>query len=264
MKLDVFCPCIIVDVQKGNFSAQQIELDDNRFYPFECNNGHKLVTYIQNNKYEILFELGLKALKDEYYIEAIANFHTSLERFNEFCIKLFLLHQDSSPPLFDDKLKEIDSFWKVITNQSERQYGLYSGLYYSVLKEIPQDIQKIKLRGSNSSLVAVRNSIIHKGSLSNRQQAIDFGYAVFEYIWTVLEKIREVIPNDTTVKYVLSLEILEKEKFYNKNPKFKEVFISTQACPSLVSFHIAEKEDYFKCVSSGRTIFDSMKPNMTK
>ncbi len=73
-----------------------VELRDDGRYEFTCENGHTTVTVLQEQKFEVLFDLGAHAILDGYYREAVASFTSSLERFYEFFIKAALFENDIS------------------------------------------------------------------------------------------------------------------------------------------------------------------------
>ncbi|QJI27325.1 hypothetical protein HKK55_00925 [Pseudomonas sp. ADAK18] len=150
-----------------------VEYQDSHLYEFECPNGHKSSTILQQQKLEVLFNIGMHAITDGYYREAVASFASSLERFYEFFIKVKLLHEkiDSSA---------VDKSWKSVAQQSERQLGAFILFYTQTFNEEP-----LLLSQSNTKF---RNDVIHKGLIPKRQDAIDFGQAVLNVINPIAEK----------------------------------------------------------------------------
>lgn len=115
-----------------------VELRDDGRYEFTCENGHTTVTVLQEQKFEVLFDLGTYAILDGYYREAVASFTSSLERFYEFFIKA---------ALFEDELDEatVAETWKQVSSQSERQLGAFIFVYLKSFSEQPLLLRKNRL-----------------------------------------------------------------------------------------------------------------------
>src|SRR5450759_1525283 len=96
----------------------QIEFRDDGRYELKCSFGHETTTVLQQQKFEILFEIGAHAILDGYYREAVSSFTSSLERFYEFAIRVFLEKSSKSDDLFQ-------SCWSKVSSQSERQLGAF-------------------------------------------------------------------------------------------------------------------------------------------
>ena len=73
-----------------NDECARVEICDDGKYEVTCTRGHKETVILQQQKFEILFEIGAHAIIDGYYREAVSSFAASLERFYEFSIKAFL------------------------------------------------------------------------------------------------------------------------------------------------------------------------------
>jgi len=78
-------------------------------YNVTCPHGHKFKLDILSHHFQILFENGLSALNDNYYIEAISSFTACYERFQEYFIKIVLLSRKIS-------LSEYSKTWKMYQN----------------------------------------------------------------------------------------------------------------------------------------------------
>lgn len=150
-----------------------VEYQDSHLYEFECSNGHKSSTILQQQKLEVLFNIGMHAITDGYYREAVASFASSLERFYEFFIKVKLLHEKV------DSIAVTKS-WKNVAQQSERQLGAFILFYTQTFNEEP-----LLLSQSNTKF---RNDVIHKGLIPKKQDAIEFGQAVLNVINPIVEK----------------------------------------------------------------------------
>ena len=177
MLLDLICfDCIMEQVNKGapkDIKGDPIPtpyelINDSGLYEVNCSHGHKSLTIIDNINFEILFDYSINAIVDGYYREAVSSFTSSMERYFEFFIKSVLkasgndFHQIATP-------------WKSISKQSERQLGAYIILYNQTFLEKP-----LLLDPNKES--AFRNSVIHKGYIPSRIEAIQYGDKIMEII----------------------------------------------------------------------------------
>jgi hypothetical protein len=108
----------------------------------------------------MLFEVGAYAILDGYYREAVSSFTTSLERFHEFAIRVFLDNTSKASDLFQN-------CWKHVSSQTERQLGAFIFLWASNFGQAPVLL--------DSKQVKFRNEVIHKGVIPSREQAVNYG-----------------------------------------------------------------------------------------
>ena len=91
MKLPVTCSqCMQDDISSSNIIGT-VEFRDNGRYEITCPKGHTSITLLQQQKFELLFDIGAYAIVDGYYREAVSSFTSSLERFYEFFIKVLCI-----------------------------------------------------------------------------------------------------------------------------------------------------------------------------
>ena len=147
--------------------------DDGRF-ELECERGHRTVTILQEAKYEVLFEIGLNAIIDGYYREAVSSFAACLERFYEFSVGVLLEEAGVARG-------KVRSTWKLVSTSSERQLGAFALLWLRHFSEVPA------LLSTND--VAFRNDVIHKGLIPTAESATAFGDAVLVVILPKLARI---------------------------------------------------------------------------
>lgn len=140
-----------------------VEFRDDGNYEFVCPNGHAIKIVLQQQKFEILFEIGAYAILDGYYREAISSFSASLERCNEFAVRVLLRDRALSGQV-------IDEAWKVVAAQSERQLGAFVFLWINSAQKMPA-----LMSGDD---VRFRNNVIHKGQIPTKEQALAFGNTV--------------------------------------------------------------------------------------
>ena len=152
---------------------------DNGYYEFKCSLGHESKYILQNQKFEILFEIGGHAILDGYYREAISSFTSSLERFYEFAIRVILESVTESDNLFQ-------SVWRSMNNQSERQFGAFVALWATNFREPPNLL--------SLSSVNFRNKVIHKGKVPTREEAIDYGNSIIKVVVPNMVFLREKFP----------------------------------------------------------------------
>jgi len=156
------------------------EVNNDGIYEVNCEKGHKSKTIIDNIDFEILFEYGLNAIVDGYYRESVSSITASLERYYEFFIKTILKNSGIS---FDI----IDKVWKNVSNQSERQLGAYIFLYCQTFGCEPKLLNPQKD-------TTFRNSVIHKGYIPKKEEAIEFADKTISIIETSLIELKNKYP----------------------------------------------------------------------
>jgi len=150
---------------------QFIELKDDNPYNITCGNGHQRVVFLENEKFDILFELGVNAFIDGYTRESVVGFVASLERFIELYIRMVVL-KNHIPT------ENIDSTWKLVSSQSERQLGAYFFYYLIERKNVPPYL--------SNSMINFRNDVIHKGKIPKKEDVVSYGQAVLNLITRIL------------------------------------------------------------------------------
>ena len=150
------------DIASANFIASS-ELNDSNVYEVRCPKGHQAYVVLQQQKFELLLDIGACALLDGYHREAVSSFSSSLERFREFFIRASFLQNGNT---FDD----IEAMWKQLAKQSERQLGAYTAIYMRECGEVPPSL--------SSKNVELRNDVVHRGGIPDRSEAVAYGEAV--------------------------------------------------------------------------------------
>lgn len=164
-----------------------VEFRDDSLYEFTCEKGHKTLTILQQQKFELLFQIGAYAILDGYYREAVASFTSSLERFYEFFIKAKLLEEGHT-------VETLDATWKTVSSQSERQLGAYIFLYTQSFKKAPPLLP--------SGKVTFRNEVVHKGKIPTRDEALSYGQAVLDIIRPAMEMTAISFPNGVQISTI--------------------------------------------------------------
>ncbi|HGM4724729.1 hypothetical protein [uncultured Serratia sp.] len=167
MKLLMPCMACFQELGHPTNELTTFEFRDDGRYETCCTRGHKSVTVLQQQKFEILFDIGANAILDGYYREAVSSFTSSLERFYEFCIKVLCKKRNIENDVFS-------IVWKQVSNQSERQLGAFLFLWASEFGELPQLL--------SSKDTGFRNSVIHKGKIPTKEEALEYGGTVLAII----------------------------------------------------------------------------------
>jgi hypothetical protein len=150
-------------------------LEENGLYRMTCKKGHESVTCLQQMKFELLFDLGVYAMLDGYYREAVSSFTAALERFYEFFIEVQCDRAGIDQATFEKA-------WKHVSNESQRQLGGFIFLYLLEMKHPPSILR--------TEEVGFRNAVIHKGRIPSRTEAMDYGDRVSEIILEGLAEVR--------------------------------------------------------------------------
>jgi hypothetical protein len=176
VKLPVTCAqCMQEDIANAMISAT-VEFKDNGRYEIKCRKGHSSITLLQQQKFEILFDIGAYAIVDGYYREAVSSFTSALERFYEFFIKVVCTSKNI------DWTKTLEA-WKEVSNQSERQLGAFIFLHLQETGSKPTLLSNSKIK--------FRNEVIHKGKIPSKEQAIEYGQSVLDLVRPLLKKLKE-------------------------------------------------------------------------
>lgn len=177
----VLIPCMQCLQELGRPSGEfsQVEFRDDGRYELTCSSGHRATTVLQQQKFEVLFDIGAHAILDGYYREAVSSFAASLERFYEFAVRVFLASASGSDELFK-------SAWKSVSSQSERQLGGFVLLWAASFKALPALL--------NTTRVSFRNDVIHKGKIPTKEEAVVFGNAVLGVVRPNMQMLLENLP----------------------------------------------------------------------
>lgn len=170
MKLYVPCrACIDAPVRPVSVINPVVANEDG-VYQLLCREGHTSTAFVNAHKYEVLFDAGANAFLDGYHREAITSFAASLERYYEYYVRV-MMRKRGIP---DAEFKKL---WKPVARQSERQLGLYMGVYCLVTGKAPVTLSE--------EMVSLRNDATHKGRLPKREEVESFAQAVMDIIKTL-------------------------------------------------------------------------------
>lgn len=231
MRIHLYCPDCLAEMSKSgmNNSLKDIppilsdayELLNDGVYSVQCPKGHHGKVVLNNLNFELLFDLGINAIGDGYYREAVASMTSALERFYEFFIKTIWCERGLS---FD----VIDKNWKTISSQSERQLGAYVMAYSSSFGE------NVPLMNNNQT--SFRNSVIHKGEIPTREKTVKYAGEILQLIDCVLDNLR--------TKYAESLRRTFNHYTPHYEPKDENENVLTINHPTIISAsHVFSNDD---------------------
>lgn len=159
---------------------------DNNIIQNNCGK-HNYIVFLDNKKFDLLFESGIWAIKDLYFREAVASLASSLERFYEYCIQGLAI-EHFNRPMFD-------ATWKLVSKQSERQIGAFIFLYLKQFNLEPPIL--------SSKDVEFRNKVIHKGYFPNEVETLNYLNSTAKIITEIYSKL--------TIFKKENIELLNKE-----------------------------------------------------
>lgn len=174
-----------------------------------CGRGHTTTSIIQNEKYSILFDIGVEAYNQGFYIESVACTSSALERFRDWCIQTILAENQNQD------LDEFNKIWKHLNNLSERKYGAFILMYLNRFNQAPMLL--------DDEMIRFRNGVIHKGVLPSDVQCKYYIESVLEVIKSNLIKMKEL--DDFLLFACFNRKVIELHK------KEKLTAISTQSLP---------------------------------
>ena len=248
MKLTFSCSHCSVEKGKNMASVPQIttkrpkreyitvDVVDDNIYKFVCGLGHISIVYVQNLKFEMLFESGINAYFEGFYAESILTMTASLERFHEFFIELICLKNGI-------KLDAYKKTFQLVSKQSERQLGAFYILYLNTFNKEPIMFPQKK--------VEFRNEVIHKGKIPISKDVEDYAESVFYYIKDRFNEVRNFVGKDTFSKYLnLRYEqaVPKLKNLHKEHPTYQ-----AWANPSTMLQHSLIGEDFEQ-----RTFADSL------
>lgn len=176
MRIPLSCMQCSKETGQPDSTCYPAELQDSGLYRLVCKNRHETFICLQEQKFEVLFELALNAIVDGYYREAVASFSSSLERFYEFYLRVMCVKRG-----LDDA--RVERAWKAVSKQSERQFGAYAFTYLLETGTVAPTLPEQK--------VAFRNEVIHKGRIPLRSEAVTYGENVLQVISPILDHLKK-------------------------------------------------------------------------
>lgn len=169
----------------------QAEFTDSHIHDLTCPHcGGRSCVFVRKQKFELLFDLGTRALLDGYAREAVASFAAALERFFEFYVKSHALERAAAQGGdFVAAQATLDRTWRHVASQSERQLGMIT-LAYLLREGREPDFMDGKSLGSD-----FRNRVIHRGYLPTQTEVEAYAARVFALIDRLLTELGDAAAN---------------------------------------------------------------------
>jgi hypothetical protein len=180
MYFKVHCPYCMKDAfeESGETTLQfyfdRRQLTDSGIQELTCKKGHDFTVIYSAAKFEVLFDIGMSAIRDCYSREGVSSFSSSLERFYEFYIRYVFHKKEISGSIFDNT-------WRAVSNQSERQLGAFLFIYFLLNHKEPTLLKNDEVK--------FRNSVIHKGYIPTKEEALKFGKSVYNLIMSIVREL---------------------------------------------------------------------------
>ncbi len=199
---------IMKSIQPITVTAQEllerqilVDIVDDNIYHFRCKRGHDNIMYLDNLKFEILYESGINAMLDGYFAESILTITAAIERAYEFFIENISYKNEIDPILYK-------STFNLVATQSERQLGAFYFLYLNTLKKLPPFF--------DTKLVTFRNKVTHKGYIPKFEETEKYARAAFDFIKGIFIDVVEFIGETSHRQY-------HNIRYQNAIPKLKEL-----------------------------------------
>ena len=232
MRLRIKCmTCLEVDGKMSD-EANSVEMQDNGLYSMTCHSGHKTITAIHEQKFEILFDLGAMALLDGYPREAVTSMAAAVERFFEYYIQVISLKQGIP-------FKTLIEAWKPVSRLSERQLGAFLFLYLienkraldrSIVNAIPDASFGFK---KPLDWTGFRNSVVHSGYIPSSKEVLAYGELIYQFIYRLIEELRA-----TSKEHMLKVAFHHNAKAFVLAAGGR---ITTKSIPTLISLVLANR-----------------------
>lgn len=227
MKYPIVCNICLNEGMKLSEALEMHAINDSGRYLITCKNNHTSLTILQQEKFQILFAIGCYAINDGYYREAVSSFTSALERFYEFFIKAICISKNIDYEI-------IQKTWKNVSNQSERQLGAFIFLHLFVTED------KAKILDDKN--VSFRNSVIHKGKIPSKDEAIKYGQAILDLIRPLIKLLIKDYRYATDILNMMHL----KEKGGPLEELGEDTLVVTTSQNSILSLYIEDPSFYEK------------------
>ena len=221
MKIFLSCPTCFRENGRPPDDFVFIELAGDHYYKATCQRGHKFATRIQQQNFEVLFDIAAIALADGYSREAVSNVAAALERFYEFYLKFVCV--DSNLDIRDFRV-----FWKPLSRLSERQLGAFSFAYFLCNQKEPPSLA--------NKWVKFRNNVVHNGYFPPFEEAMTYGDEVMTLLVSLIQEMRE--KNTEAIQRVVVDDMIQKSDSVAE----KTIDVSTMSIPTILSLTISESE----------------------
>lgn len=222
MQFPLLCTSCLDQELSADESFVFVTINDSGIYEITCARGHRTTVVVSGLRYQQLFEIGLSAILDGYFREAVSSFASSLERFYQFAVGVFAQYVSVAEVKFTDA-------WRLLSRQSERQLGAFI-LAYLLAEGSPPTLLK-------QEQVKFRNEVVHNGKIPTREEALSYGDAVLNEIRTTLIVLRSKYRHalDAHTKG-LTLSLLQSPSLRGKKVSLYDNSMTLRVCNVCVSY----------------------------
>ncbi|SHJ15223.1 hypothetical protein [Propionispora hippei] len=219
--MKVFINCIECQREAGlpSFNFAEVDVNNDFYFNTTCEKGHKTITLLQEERFEVLFEFGCGALLDGYYRETVSSIAAAIERYHEFFMRVVVI-QNGFP------MDKFDEIWKWMSNQSERQLGAFYLTYLSEFKNVPQNFVE--------KHAPFRNKVVHKGYIPNKDEANNYAKEAYGYIVHSLQVLKSTYSE--SINKLIFMNLQNATSANNKLP------VSTMGVNSIIGLISGEKD----------------------
>jgi hypothetical protein len=175
VKVPLFCgKCS----DEGKRVSAIADLCDDGTYDVQCRNGHRVLTVLQNQRFELLVDSGALALRDDYYREAVATFAAALEAFWGFYVRVVARHLNAPTDTIEQLRKDV--------RLSECRLG---AMHLAHLLLVGRNY-----KGDDDKRRKFRNKVVHDGVFPSREKATDYARYVYDTILDGVAELRRLAP----------------------------------------------------------------------
>jgi len=184
----------------GILSFAKLSVTDDGIYELECLKGHRSVTTLSAERFEVLYEIGANAIIDGYYREAVSSFTSALERFYEYFLNLVSIEKNIPEETFVKT-------WKQVNNQSERQIGAFILVWVLETGAVPSAL--------NDTWRGFRNNVIHKGKIPTEAEAVMYGSEILRLLHEGIDLVRVRYEEQRRIYMGRTIKKFPKDKYQN-------------------------------------------------
>ena len=105
-----------------------------------------------------------------------------------------------------------------MAQQSERQVGAFTALYYKHLKELPDPLPQ--------NAVEFRNNVTHKGYFPSKEETYNYAFQVAKYVKAIISRLTDNYGFDQRGNFP-ALNELRKNKLRNQGERIEGHFMMT-------------------------------------
>jgi hypothetical protein len=181
MKMHLFCSLCEL---RGPL-AGVAEVSDEGIADVQCENGHHVYAVLSNEKFEVLFDSGCLAIRDEYHREAVASFAAALENFFGYFVRITARKFNAPDETIDPLLKKRVKLSERRRGAMELAYLLLTGTVYESGDDKPsKDLRKW-------TPTKFRNEVVHEGVFPTKDEAMAYARWIYDTIIAARDELKK-------------------------------------------------------------------------